>query len=119
MLGDTNRVAVPHPGRDDAPASHSALGQEAGGRSGCVSSPSSEQSSQGIAPGCGPGEEPFLPTRTLPAADPRGSGGSARSSSQQSTPSSCAGAGPLPFHHTGTAFYPLHAGAPDSERHGL
>ena len=104
MLEDTHRVVMPPPGRDDAPASHSALGQEAGGRSGCVSSPSSEQSSQGIAPGCGPGEEAFLPTHALPAVDPRDPGGSARSSSH-STPSSCAGAGPLPLHHAGMVFY--------------
>ena len=56
-----------------------------------------------------PGEETFLPTRL--AADPRGL--------SHSTPSSSAGAGSPLIYGAGTAFYPLHAGAPDSGRHGL
>ncbi len=77
------------------------------GRSGCTSSPSSEQSSQGIAPGCSPGEEIFLPTHTLPASDPRGLGDSAHSSFQPLfTPSSGAGAGRQPLYRAGMVFYP-------------
>ena len=103
--GDPNRVATPAPGSDDAPASHAASGQEAGGRSGCTSSPSSEQSSQGIAPGCSLGKETFLSTHTLSDVDPRDLGDSARCSSH-STPLSGAGAGPQPLYRAGMVFYP-------------
>ena len=121
MLGDTNRIAPPAPGRDDAPASLCGLilvGQETGGRSGCASSPSSEQSSQGIAPGCGPGEEAFLPTHVLPTADTRGLGGSAHSSNRCSMPSSGAGTGPPPLYCAGMVSYPQSgAGGRDGVQH--
>ena len=113
MHGDPNRVATPAPGRDDAPVLP--LRPHTGGpvdwwAPGCVSSLSSATGDRGIVPGPRhPGEETFLPTRL--AADPRGL--------SHSTPSSSAGAGSPLIYGAGTAFYPLHAGAPDSGRHGL
>ena len=60
---------------------------------------------QGIVSGCCPGEETILPTHALPAADPRGLGGSAHSSSH-TTPSCISGAGLLPVHHAVMIFNP-------------
>ncbi len=66
MLGDPNRVSSPAPGRDDAPASHEALGQEAGGRSGCTRSPSSKQSSRESRPVAVRGRRPSSPRTHCP-----------------------------------------------------
>ena len=112
MHGDPNRVASPAPGRDDAPVLP--LWPHTGGpvdwwAPGCMSSLSSATSNRGIVPDCCLGEETFLPTRR--AADPRGL--------SHSTPSSSAGAGLPLIYGAGTAFYPFHAGAPNSGRHGL